>query len=499
MATRTLGLGLAAVAFLWLVSGCQTEKANAICRDADRKIVGYMLDVSRHRVPTMDTVKRQVDILASLGYNHFQLYTEHTFAYRGHESVWREASPFTPDEIRELDDYCAERGIELVANQNSFGHLERWLKHPEYNDLAEAPQGGTISGGKAYPFPASLCPTDPRCIGFLSGLYDQLLPCFRSKYLNVGGDETVELMDTGTPKIGRSATEIEAKGAHRVYLEFLKKIHRLVRERDHEMMFWGDIVLQKPELAAELPKDLIALNWGYESDHPYAKETAALKKAGLRFIVCPGTSTWCSLLGRTDVMIANIDNAIENGEKNGAIGALLTDWEQYPQSWTCSLPAIVYFAHRVRGRKLARAELVKEIDRIAGCRVGDSLYDLGNVYKKVSDVPSDSIYVVSLRHLLTRGEKYPWGTLNSTQERLRDALKEWKRARSLADFEGGKWWIKDDFAVIDLIEKAITMRVEEPGKRNFQAVIEPEYRRLWLRQFRPGGLTDVLSICFHNR
>ncbi|MDO5320402.1 MAG: hypothetical protein Q4G65_17385 [bacterium] len=42
-------------------------------------------------------------------------------------------------------------------------------------------------------------------------------------------------------------------------------------------------------------------------------------------------STWCSLLGRTDVMIANIDNAVENAEKNGAMGALLTDWEQYPR------------------------------------------------------------------------------------------------------------------------------------------------------------------------
>jgi len=457
-----------------------------------------MLDVSRHRVPTMETVRRQVDILAELGYNHFQLYTEHTFAYEGHEAVWREASPFTPDEIRELDDYCAARGIELVANQNSFGHLERWLKHPGYNDLAEAPQGGTIFGKKPYAFPAALCPTDPRSLDFLAGLYDQLLPCFRSRYLNIGGDETVELMDESRPRIGRSAAELDAKGPHRVYVEFLKKIHALVKARGCETMFWGDIVLEKPELACELPKDMIALNWGYENNHPFAKETAALKKAGLRFVVCPGTSTWCSLLGRTDNMIGNIDNAYENGVKNGAMGALLTDWEQYPQSWTCSLPAIVYFAHRMRGRKLTRAELVAEVDRIAGCRVGESLCELGNVYKKVSDVPPGSIYSVSVRHLLMCADKYPWGTLHSTRDSYREALKDWKRARALADLEGGKWWVKDDFAVIDLIEKAVAMRIEEPPKRNFRAIIEPEYRRLWLKQSRPGGLSDVLNGCFHN-
>ena len=175
------------------------------------KIVGYMLDVSRFRVPTMETVKRQVDILAELGYNHFQLYTEHTFAYPGHEDVWREASPFTPAEIRELDAYCADRGIELVPNQNSFGHLEHWLRHPAYNRLAEAPQGGTTCNGWVCARPASLCPTDPASVAFVAGLYDALFPCFRSKYVNVGGDETMELLDDGKVRVGRSAAEIRAK------------------------------------------------------------------------------------------------------------------------------------------------------------------------------------------------------------------------------------------------------------------------------------------------
>lgn len=31
---------------------------------------------------------------------------EHTFAYSGHEEVWKDASPFTPAEIVELHAYC---------------------------------------------------------------------------------------------------------------------------------------------------------------------------------------------------------------------------------------------------------------------------------------------------------------------------------------------------------------------------------------------------------
>ena len=86
---------------------------------------GLMLDISRNRVPTMDWLKTLIDALALLRYNELQLYTEHTFAYQTHGTVWKQASPMTAAEIREIDAYCSARGIELVPIQNSFAHLER--------------------------------------------------------------------------------------------------------------------------------------------------------------------------------------------------------------------------------------------------------------------------------------------------------------------------------------------------------------------------------------
>ncbi len=90
---------------------------------------GVMLDISRDKVPQMDTLYSLVDMLAGWKINQLQLYTEHTFAYRRHPDVWAEASPVTGDEILALDAFCRERYIELVPNQNTFGHMERWLNH----------------------------------------------------------------------------------------------------------------------------------------------------------------------------------------------------------------------------------------------------------------------------------------------------------------------------------------------------------------------------------
>ena len=58
----------------------------------------------------------------------------------------------THEEIREIDAYCEDRGIELVPNQNSFGHMERWLKHEQYKEIAECPEGfdHPISGWRKF-------------------------------------------------------------------------------------------------------------------------------------------------------------------------------------------------------------------------------------------------------------------------------------------------------------------------------------------------------------
>jgi len=58
--------------------------------------------------------------------------------------------------------------------------------------------------------------------------------------------------------------------------------------------------------------------------------------------VCPGTSSWRSLIGRSSARKENILNAARAGEKHGASGFLLTDWGDlgHRQHWPISLHTI---------------------------------------------------------------------------------------------------------------------------------------------------------------
>ena len=81
---------------------------------------GVMLDISRGRVPKLETLLDLVEHLADFKINELQLYTEHTFAYRKYKSVWQSWGALTGKEIRRLDAHCRELGIDLVPNQNSL-------------------------------------------------------------------------------------------------------------------------------------------------------------------------------------------------------------------------------------------------------------------------------------------------------------------------------------------------------------------------------------------
>jgi len=302
-----------------------------------------MLDISRGRVPNVATLLTLLSHLADFKINEFQLYTEHTFAYRDYEPVWRGWGPLTGEDILQVDAAARTLGIDLVPNQNSFGHLRYWLQYPPLKKLAEVSEPYEDGGGAFLRYPNTLAPQHAGTLPFLRGLYDELLPHFTSAFVNVGCDET---WDLGR---GQSKSLCRAKGKGAVYGDFLKRIYGEITDRGRRMMFWGDIILHYPELIAQLPKDLVALNWGYEADHPWDKEAGQFAKSRLPFYVCPGTSTWMSLLGRHDNAFANLRAAAEAGRRYGARGYLNTDWGDggHPQ------PLAVSYAPFVLGAALS--------------------------------------------------------------------------------------------------------------------------------------------------
>lgn len=285
----------------------------------DVAVRGFMLDISRGRVPNRVELEHLVHGLWALKFNQLQLYMEHTFAYPGHESVWAGTGALTAGDIQWLDEHCRERGIELVPNQNTFGHMEHWLKHPAYRHLAESPDGYTHpilgwreSGGVLRPGPESAA--------FVRELLEALVPNFTSSQVNMGCDETWELGQ------GASRSRAAAVGKATVFHDHLQRILAIAHDLGKRPQFWADIFLQTPPSVWTAYRDCLPVVWGYEPGHPFGEALLRLREAGLPALIAPGTSAWNSFGGRWQTARWNIREAVTACHSFGAEGLLLTSW-----------------------------------------------------------------------------------------------------------------------------------------------------------------------------
>lgn len=295
--------------------------ALAIDDAPDFGVRGFYHDISRGKVPRLDTLMALVEKMSHYKLNQLQLYVEHTFAFRDHPDIWAGADPLTADNVVALDEHCARHCVELVPSLSTFGHFYTALVSPAKQHLNELPLDGS-----RLPFSwwdrmghYTLDCLNPESLDLVRGMIHEMRPLFRSRFFNICCDETFDLGR------GRNADAARALGTGRLYVDFLVRIMDCVREAKAVPMFWGDIVGNHPELVRRIPRDAIALDWSYSADIRESK-SRLFKRARRKFYVCPGTSAWDRWMSDVGTASANIAGFARRGLRDGAAGLLNTDW-----------------------------------------------------------------------------------------------------------------------------------------------------------------------------
>ena len=281
---------------------------------------GVSDDISRGPVPTVDYIKRQLRTFAAYKLNLHSFYMEHAFASATHPLIGPEGGSLTPAEIRELVEYAKSYHIELVPEQQTFGHLHKALKLEKYNPLAETPYGDVLS------------PQQEGSYKLIADWYRELNELFPSQFFHIGADETFELGQ------GQSREAARTRGVGAVYFEHLNRVRELLQPYNRKLIFWGDIALNHPDLIGNIPKDLIVANWDYTPRDNFATRIDPFKNAGLQQMVCPGVWGWNQIFPNVDTSSKNIINFVRDGQAAGAIGMLNTTWDDdgetlFEQGW----------------------------------------------------------------------------------------------------------------------------------------------------------------------
>ena len=282
---------------------------------------GISDDWSRGPLPSMQFLKREIRTLAAYKYNIFSPYFEHTFAYPSSPVAAFPGGAMTPAEGRELVAFAAQYHIVILPEQESFGHLHHVLKFEQFSPVGENPHGQVLAPGAKddWSSPGKLA-GQAGSLPLIASWFSELAKVFPGPWVHIGADETDELGK------GRTRDEVKQSGLGRVYLDFLTQIHTTLAPNHKQLLFWGDIAENSPELVGTLPKDMIAVPWHYDAEPEFTKAIEPFVKAGLETWVAPGVNNWNRLYPNNNEALGNIRAFVRDGQKLGSKGMINTVW-----------------------------------------------------------------------------------------------------------------------------------------------------------------------------
>ncbi len=288
---------------------------------------GAMADVSRNAVLTVASVKLMLRKMALVGLNAYMLYTEDTYEIEGHPYFGHMRGRYTKAELKELDAYAAELGIELIPCIQTLGHLAthlRWQAAGAYKDTANV----MLVGAEAT-------------YELIEDMLKTCKECFTTRRIHLGLDET---MDLG---LGKYLKKNGYRVGHEIYLEHLNKVTDMALSHGFAPMMWSDMffrfagkniqgyydyhpdVVMTQEIAALVPKGVQQVFWDYyrPSEAFYAVNIEKHKKYfGENVMFAGAVWLWDGYCPQFRRSLMNTYPALEACRKGGVREILTTIW-----------------------------------------------------------------------------------------------------------------------------------------------------------------------------
>lgn len=222
---------------------------------------GMHFDVSRHFRP-IEFIYKQADAMARLKLNHMHLHLTDAAGWRlqidsfprlTEYAAWRpqrrwsdwtkEGTPYceqsnpnayggyyTKQQIRDLIDYAALRGITVIPEIEMPGHSEEVI--------AAYPWLGCDGANHSSDF----CPGKESTFEFLEKVLDEVIDLFPSKLIHIGGDEASKEAWKTCPDCQERMKQEGLKDVDELQSYLIKRIERYVNSRGRRIIGWDEIL-----------------------------------------------------------------------------------------------------------------------------------------------------------------------------------------------------------------------------------------------------------------
>lgn len=225
------------------------------------KHTGVMIDNSRNAVMNLPTVKKMIDILEKIGFDTLMLYTEDTYEIENQPYFGYLRGRYSKSELKELNAYAMEHGVELVPCMQTLAHLNSIMRWPQYAEIRDIND--------------ILCVGEEKVYDLIDQMFSTLAECFTSRIVNVGMDEAENLGLGNYLKKHGHQDGLEILGYH------LERVAQIADKYGFTLCMWSDMFYklligsyygegeteiseeQAAKVAAMIPKNVQLIYWDY--------------------------------------------------------------------------------------------------------------------------------------------------------------------------------------------------------------------------------------------
>lgn len=298
---------------------------------------GVSDDISRGQVSTLADFKDIIRQLACYKVNLYQLYIEDMFRFEASRTSGEQRGALTGNELAQLVEEGRRNHVVVSPIFETLAHQERLLSLEEHRRFAADDATGSgweplrraahnlfsrlvpLSADEAAA-PAAFSADDPRALRFVQSLVDEIAVVTRGPFFHIGGDEWQAPAATG-------AAAASSAGGVRAYGRYLGSLARHLE--DHygcRAMVYGDVILEHPDAARDLPREVVVVDWHYDPQDSF-QSLGRLERLGFRdVIVSPGLWTWRTFYPNYARAFRNVAAAAQAGKRAGAIGCITAAW-----------------------------------------------------------------------------------------------------------------------------------------------------------------------------
>lgn len=295
-----------------------------ITEDGFFKTVATMVDASRCGVPTVKSFYKLADRIALMGYNMIMLYIEDLIKLPTKKYFGYMRGRYTCEELKAIDDYCFDYGIELVPCLECYGHMEKYLFWGEADSIKDTS--------------SVLLAREPKTFEFLDELISTVSSCVRSNKIHIGMDES---WDMGR---GKFLTKHGYVPPFQIFTEYMDSLSEIVDKYGLKPYMWSDMYFRfcdtsgyqmyysenfniPKEIAEKIPENMTLVFWHY-GEAPHCDDYMLKKHLELNrgVMYAGGFWDWVGHFPEHDYAMEACEFSLRACRKNGVNEAMATMW-----------------------------------------------------------------------------------------------------------------------------------------------------------------------------